>query len=135
MDRREVNHKWYSSFSEDKMCFIIEEVTDAEGNPYDMEIPAIFGVCDTCDGKGKHVNPSIDSNGLSREDFDNDPDFEEDYFNGFYDVDCNECHGKRVSPEVAWDKLSKENERFVREHIQSHYDYQAECDMERRMGC
>jgi len=130
MDSRERNHKWYSSFSEDKMCFILE---DGEGN--EREIPAIFTVCGTCDGKGKHVNPAIDSQGLSREDFDQDPDFEEDYFKGVYDIPCNECHGKRVSPEVNYSGMKEADKKYVEDYIQEFYDYQAECDMERRLGC
>lgn len=66
-----------------------------------------FEVCGTCDGRGTHVNPSIDSHGLSREDFDADPDFRDDYFAGRYDVACAECKGDRVVPaldEAATDK-------------------------------
>jgi hypothetical protein len=131
MDRRETNHKWYSSFDEEHMLFIIE--TDEEEG--DKEIPATYTVCGTCDGKGKHVNPAIDSNGLSEEDFDRDPDFREDYFSGLYDVPCNECKGNRVSPEVDWKKLTPELKKYVEDWIQEHYSYQQECEMERRMGC
>jgi hypothetical protein len=102
---------------------------------YEMEIPAKYEVCSTCDGKGKHVNPSIDSHGLSREDFDDDPDFAEDYFAGRYDVPCNECDGNRVSPEVDWNRMTPEDKKYVEDWIEDHYSYQRECDMERRMGC
>jgi hypothetical protein len=129
MDRRETNHKWYTSFDEKRMLFILEL---EEG---DKEIPAAYSVCNTCEGKGKHVNPSIDSNGLTAEDFDQDPDFRENYFSGMYDVPCNECHGQRVSPDVDWKRMTSEDKKFVEDWIQEHYDYQRECDMERRMGC
>ncbi len=111
------------------MLFILEL---EEG---DKEIPAAYSVCNTCEGKGKHVNPSIDSNGLTAEDFDQDPDFRENYFSGMYDVPCNECHGQRVSPDVDWKRMTSEDKKFVEDWIQEHYDYQRECDMERRMGC
>lgn len=64
----------------------------------EFTFPACFEVCPRCDGCGSHVNPAIDGNGLSREDFDQDPDFEEDYFAGVYDVPCEECRGLRVVP-------------------------------------
>ena len=53
-------------------------------------------VCPRCSGEGKIVNPAIDGNGLSREDFDEDPDFREDYMSGLYDVVCPECNGRNV---------------------------------------
>lgn len=55
-----------------------------------------FRVCPTCEGYGTHVNPSIDAHGIGREEFDEDPDFEEAYFSGAYDVTCGECSGQRV---------------------------------------
>lgn len=64
-------------------------------------VDAVYEVCDLCQGRGSHVNPSIDCGGLTREDFDEDPDFAESYFEGHYDVDCNQCHGKRVVPVLA----------------------------------
>jgi excinuclease UvrABC ATPase subunit len=130
MDRRDTNHKWYSTFSDERMQFTID---DGEGG--EMVIPAKYEVCDTCEGKGKHVNPSIDSNGLSQEDFDDDPDFRENYFSGMYDVPCNECHGNRVSPAVDESKMSKEDIKYVEEYISDFYSYQHECYRERMMGC
>jgi hypothetical protein len=56
-----------------------------------------FIICTVCNGKGKHVNPSIDASGLTHEDFAEDPDFAEDYMSGMYDVGCTKCHsGKMV---------------------------------------
>lgn len=59
-----------------------------------------YAVCGTCDGRGTHVNPSIDAHGISSDEFDDDPDFRENYFNGMYDVTCYECYGKRVVPNI-----------------------------------
>jgi hypothetical protein len=63
-----------------------------------------YKVCPNCEGSGTTVNPSIDGNGLSWEDFDEaGPEFVEDYFSGVYDVACAECEGNRViedSPEA-----------------------------------
>lgn len=128
MDRREINQKWYENFNEKSMLFTVE--IDGE----ELEIPAKYEVCGTCNGKGSHVNPSIDSNGLSREDFDEDPDFAEGYFSGMYDVSCNECHGARVSPEPDYDRMNEETGKLVEQFIIDHFNYQYEMAMERKMG-
>jgi len=53
-------------------------------------------VCPVCEGEGKTVNPAIDSHGLTREDFAEDPDFAESYMRGDYDITCRACMGQRV---------------------------------------
>lgn len=56
-----------------------------------------FEVCPICQGEGKYVNPSIDSQGLSQEQMDELGDeFREDYLRGAYDVRCKCCNGDRV---------------------------------------
>lgn len=67
-----------------------------DGDEEWVVLPAKYEVCDRCQGRGSHVNPSIDGHGLSQEDFDEDPDFREDYFSGRYDVACYSCGGLRV---------------------------------------
>jgi hypothetical protein len=58
-----------------------------------------FAVCPRCEGRGTHVNPAVDGNGLTAEDIDEQgPDFLEDYLGGVYDVQCEECGGQRVVP-------------------------------------
>lgn|SRR5678815_2921761 len=128
MDYREIDRKWYQDFSEKEMLFTIE----AE-NGDDLYIPATWEVCDTCHGMGKHVNPAIDSNGLTSEDFE-DRDFEEDYFSGVYDVPCSCCYGKRVEPIVNWDAMDGKLKAYVQDYIDSWFSYQAEVWAERRMG-
>jgi len=49
--------------------------------------------CPICKGKGTTVNPNIDANGLSAEDFHDDPDFMDDYMGGTFDVSCGACEG------------------------------------------
>lgn len=53
-------------------------------------------LCPVCEGDGKTVNPDIDSNGLTAEDFREDPDFAENYWSGMYDITCRGCNGHRV---------------------------------------
>jgi hypothetical protein len=67
-------------------------------------IPDGLIVCPICEGKGKYVNPSIDSHGLSAEDFAEDPDFAEDYFRGTYDIVCKCCAGRNVVGKLRYAK-------------------------------
>jgi len=66
---------------------------DAEGD--EATLPALYEVCESCQGKGTHVNRAIDGNGLDPE-LEEDLDFMEGYLSGVYDVSCEECRGKRV---------------------------------------
>lgn len=100
-----------------------------------MEIPFRWAVCGVCDGRGKHVNPSIDCGGLTREDFDDDPDFAEAYHGGRYDVTCGECRGRRVVPEL--DPHTEDERAAVRAldaQARDDADYERACRMERAMG-
>ena len=87
--------KWYLEFDESRMQAKIYDPDTEE----EVWISCNYSVCPLCDGKGKHVNPSIDCNGLTAEDFAEDPDFLEDYKSGLYDIPCNECGGNRVVPD------------------------------------
>src|SRR4051812_13986312 len=71
-----------------------EMMSENLGEPF--KLPTHKEVCETCRGKGTMVNRSIDGQGLSQEDFDDDPDFEEAYRSGVYDVRCDECKGNNV---------------------------------------
>lgn len=93
--------KWYDSFDEKRMLVSVT-IGDKE-----YELPCIYSVCPTCDGKGSHVNPSIDADGLTAEDFAEDPEFAESYFRGAYDMPCNECKGRRVVPDLDRDNIDK----------------------------
>ena len=138
MDRRDQDRKWYHHFDEKRMMIVVTEGSsedDAEGEPREpFEVPAVFDLCGTCDGKGTHVNPSIDAHGISREEFDEDPDFRDDYFLGRFDVQCNECGGRRVVPVIA-ESCPAELKAKAEKWEQEFYDYQRECEAERRMGC
>lgn len=121
-DHREFNHlpEWAVQADPDKMQVTILDITH----------PARWGVCPCCDGKGKYVNPSIDSHGISPEEFHEDPDFMEDYFRGTYDVTCMTCNGRTtvLVPSTA------EGQKALQEVMQEDADHRAEVDAERRMG-
>lgn len=106
-----------------------------EGEVPSMLIPFTWSVCDTCDGKGKYVNPDIDSQGLSREDFDDDPTFKEDYFAGFYDIQCAACKGKRMQPEPT--PQTAPQKAFLEQWYKARdeeMDYATQCRREAEMG-
>jgi len=99
----------------------------------DFELPAKYEVCPRCEGRGVHVNPNIDGNGLSQECIE-DSEFMEDYFNGAYDVSCYECNGERVVLVPDLERCSKEEiEEYSAQEksVQDSYDTQ---EAERRMG-
>lgn len=119
----------------EKIGVVILENED--GDEEEHQFPIKFEVCPVCEGTGSHVNPDIDAHGLSREDFDNDPGFEEDYFSGVYDVSCNRCHGKRVVPEINREILNPvQKEILAACEVQWELDaeYDTLCRAERRMG-
>lgn len=77
-------------------------------------LPAEAEVCETCDGRGTYVNPAIDAHGISREEFDADPEFEEAYFSGAYNETCETCHGLRIQLVVDRRVPDEKAERFHR---------------------
>src|SRR6185295_13025047 len=93
----------------------------------EMILPLHFEVCDVCEGKGTHVSPLIDCDGLTAEDFAEDPDFREEYLEGKYDVTCNTCVGERVLPQVNEDKLNPEQKAFW-DKYQKHCEARAESE-------
>lgn len=127
--REEAQVRWYESFDEKTMTATMWVETD-DGDEESLSGPCKYEVCPTCHGNGKHVNPSIDAHGLSREAFAEDPRFELDYFSGTYDVTCYGCGGKRVVPVPR----KTEHKALVEERVREELEYRRECAMERMMG-
>ena len=123
---------WYDNLDEKRLLATVL-LEDEE-----FTIPFKFVLCDTCCGRGKHVNPSIDSGGLTASDFDDDPDFREQYFNGGYDVTCYGCKGHRVMPEIDEYRCNEEQRRtlaLIRESEKEDAEFRSLQESERRMGC
>ena len=92
-------------------------------------LPTKKAVCWHCNGEGRHVNPNIDD-GLSSEDFAEDPAFAESYFSGVYDVRCHACDGNNVIDEIDFEsKVTPE----VKEALDNYLNYQREEAAERSM--
>jgi hypothetical protein len=122
MDRRDTVNTEYRPYRVDEQArqiilFPDEDYVPLEGqeDPGEIILPLEWGVCPTCRGEGSHVNPSIDSHGLSAEDFYEDPDFAESYHRGDYDVPCHECGGNRVVPTSTDPSFIKAMDDFWRE--------------------
>lgn len=101
-------------------------VLDDEGEP--QELPSIFVACPRCRGNGVHDHPAF-ANGIGQDQFDEDPDFGEEYFAGRYDVACSECKGNRVIAEPELAKLTDEQKGW----LDNFYRSMAEDRAERRM--
>jgi hypothetical protein len=120
------------------LAFRIDEATadEADNGVESCIVPVrcINSVCPTCDGRGHHVNPSIDCDGISADDFRRDPEFADEYRSGAYDVRCYGCNGNRVVPVI-----SDYNEKCILDAIDNAQEEQREFermqDAERRMGC
>lgn len=120
------------------MAKITFTTLDAETCEIEVELPAKNEVCGRCEGEGKHTNPAIDGNGISQEQFDEDPDFEEAYRSGRYDVTCERCGGKRVelvvdAAECKRQGLHKELSDYY-QHRREIREVEAIYESERRMG-
>jgi hypothetical protein len=146
MDIRDRAAKWGSMLKSlpnlevdpDKMTAIWWSEEEEEGrlgsekNPYKLRMK--YAVCGVCNGRGKHVNPSIDSHGLSSEDFDNDPDFAEDYFSGVYDVTCYECNGRTTILEIS-ENTESSSLQATEDWLADETDYRRTVEHEERYGC
>jgi len=117
MDYRDVashTKRWYKHLDENRMVAIVElSYEDEDGNyveEEEVEVYVIYDVCPTCDGIGHYVNPSIDSHGISEDEWcgEWDEDERQGYMSGRYDITCNECNGSRVVPVVDENRNSKE---------------------------
>ena len=140
MDRRDRadSYRWWDQISPDRRKVTLrfgypdEDLEEVEQKWYHIE----WIVCSLCEGRGEYVNPSIDSHGLSREDFDEDPEFRSDYFRGVYNMPCELCKGRAVEPEFHkgynddFMEVMVARDKFIR----MLWEIDAERDAEMRMG-
>jgi len=98
-------------------------------------VPVKFVVCPTCEGKGTHVNPSIDAHGIGAEEWSEwDEDDRERYLNGGYDVSCAQCGGNRVVEAMDAQRASQELTNQWEQWERGHWESEAETQAERRLG-
>jgi hypothetical protein len=130
MDHRDMNRHYYAPYKIVGDTIHLFEDGYEDDPETNIKLPVQFQVCGTCQGRGRHVNPSIDSNGLP-DDMVNDPEFMEGYMSGSYDVTCSECQGRNVTP-------TSKDERFIRAVDNAHQmasESYHEQEAERRAGC
>ena len=111
------------------------EIENNEGDLVELVLPTKFEVCPRCRGTGSHVNPAIDGNGLTAEDFEREGDqFREDYMAGVYDVACYQCKGKRVVAVPDWERLTEAEKILWKKHVEEEADDLAMIQAEIRAG-
>jgi len=119
----------------DRICeeLEIKQFIDRDGREHSfcVHLPTKFEVCGQCSGSGKVVNPQVDAGGLTYEDLHEDPDFEERYFSGAYDITCPSCGGDRVE---AIPQFPVWLQKLIEERDQDEWDYIRESCAERAMG-
>jgi len=123
---------WTKYLDDDDMTQDPDTGEWTEEKEIELNLPAELEVCSLCGGKGKTVDPNIDAGGLTSDDFYDDPDFEEDYFGGTYDITCAQCEGKRVVPVVAEGRLSVEQKKQYEEYAREQAEAAEEEYHERR---
>jgi len=99
----------------------------------ELALPTRREVCDRCRGEGKHDHPAF-SNGISAEEFDEDPDFREDYMAGTYDVPCEECHGRNVVDVIDTERVPADAREALYRWWQEEASDRRAAEAERRMG-
>ena len=76
----------------------------ADGEEMTVEVPSKWGICESCDGNGRHDHPAF-ANGISGEEWANewDEDSREAYLSGAYNVRCeDDCdNGKVRVPDLS----------------------------------
>ena len=131
-DRRKVTLRDGFLDEEDNLVSVDEDLEEVDKKWYHIK----WVICTMCQGRGEYVNPSIDSHGLTREDFDEDPDFKVDYMSGTYNIRCELCKGRAVEPEFDEDynvdakELIQARDKFLN-MLQG---WNAEEEMERMFG-
>jgi Ribonuclease G/E len=51
--------------------------------------------CKTCKGKGHYLNPEVEVDGMLKE-FQDNPEFKWNCYNGVYDITCPDCKGTGI---------------------------------------
>lgn len=85
------------------------KITVEDDDGVEHTLPSKFAVCETCEGRGTHVNRNIDGNGIGADEWAEwDDEDRHAYLSGRYDVSCEECGGARVVLVVDEERCSSE---------------------------
>ena len=91
-----------------------------------------YKLCNMCKGSGEVCNPSVDASGITQDQFEEDPQFEEDYIKGRYNIQCPTCKGLRVEREPS---LPKEIQNIINKEAEEDREYIRHCALEQALGC
>jgi len=103
----------------------------------ECEIPAKWGICPVCEGHGKHMNETIANHAYSAEEFFEEFPEEEDrdmYFNGGYDVSCENCGGSGKVLVPRWEKMDFETTKKYERYLDTERYYMTEREAELKYG-
>jgi hypothetical protein len=105
------------------------EVENDDGEVITHKLPSCWQICDRCRGAGTHDHPAF-SNGFTQEDFDQDPDFRDEYMAGRYDVRCEVCDGagKVLAPDEVAIAMNAEQAKL----LELYHNQRAEIARDRR---
>ena len=123
--------KWYENYDEASMTAQVNLSLQDDLPEEKHEVPFTYEVCGDCNGRGTRVNPNIDGNGITDEEFARDPEFRRAYFSGVYDQPCPACGGKRVVPKCDDPEVYAAYDEYVQDRLA----HEAEIAAERRFGC
>lgn len=99
----------------------------------ELELPTRMEVCGRCAGLGVHDHPAF-SNGISQDEFEDDPDFAEDYRRGVYDVPCERCGGANVEAVVDEEACAPDLLEAYWRHVEELSSLRRMEEAERRAG-
>lgn len=141
-DSRVTNARAQRAFNEgcdkDRMEYTFTVEND-DGEEVSYTLPVKWEVCHTCEGRGKHVNPSIDAGGISEDDDFWGEDYDEEtgesrYMRGDYDVTCHTCGGRTTVFAVDRARADASTLALYDKMQEDEAYYEAERRAERRMG-
>ncbi len=114
--------------------FICVKISDesAEDGAREVQLPAVWEICDKCRGNGSH---SLAIGAITADEW-NGPDWseeeKEDYLNGAYDQECEDCKGSGKVQIPDEDKCVTDDHKAALKSLQDDAEYEAECQAERR---
>lgn len=139
---RALSHNSGLVFDQDNMTLTWTREVDSEDGESTEEVDVVFNakfdVCPLCEGRGSHVNPSIDAGGISSDDEFWEDDVDEEtgrshYASGRYDVSCYQCKGLRVVGVISADNNPEEVKAYEA-HMDEEAAFERESLAERLMG-
>lgn len=155
IDMNWVREKWgdwshYEELVKGEDDWTLEQWNEATEQTYQKWLQSLGGkatvvceskyhVCTTCQGRGTHVSPSIDSGGITASEWAEWSHEDQDYYmSGAYDVTCSQCHGKRVMQTLEYETNNPLYNwccERLNEYYESQYESAQEYAWEKRMGC